>query len=107
MPDEAAGTETDFVTLLLEAPADVHVVAGFAENGIEAGDVFEGPFVEGHVAAGNVFGETIGEHDVRGTAGRSHHAGGDPGIVGWKKVVAADTGEFALEEIANQIIEPI
>ena len=101
MPNESAGAETNFVSLLLQTPTDIDVVAGFPKNGIEAADVVEGPFVKGHVAAGNMFGEAIGQHHVGGAARRSHYAGGDPGIIRRQKIVTADARKFALQQIAN------
>jgi hypothetical protein len=107
MPDEARGREAQGVALLLETPADIDVVAGFAENGIETANLLKRPFVESHVAAGDVFGHAVGEHDVRRAAGRDHDGGSDPGIFRRQKIVAANTGEFAVEQAADEIVEPV
>src|SRR5215203_3736783 len=64
VPDEAGWTEPDAVTGLLQAPAHIHVISSLAINRIEAANVIERPFVEGHVAAGNVLGLAIVQHHV-------------------------------------------
>ena len=102
MPDERRRAEADAVAAFLQAPANVHVVAGAMENGIEAADLHQGPFVKGHVAAGNVFGLTVGQHDVRGSARRNHHGRRHGGIIRRQKIVAAHSDKRALQQIATK-----
>ena len=75
MPHKTRGAEPDQVSRLLQAPAQIHIVARFAKNGVKAIDIHEGPFVKSHIAARNVFGLSIGEHDMSRTTGGSHHRG--------------------------------
>ena len=65
MPNKGRGTETDFVIRLLQSPAYIHVVTSTLEDGIEAADLGECPLVKSHVAAGNVLGLAVAQHDVR------------------------------------------
>src|SRR4051812_13442656 len=50
MPDKSGGTESEAVFRLLQAPANVHIISGLAENRIEASDFLQSPFIKGHVA---------------------------------------------------------
>ena len=64
VPHEAGRAESDLVATLLESPADVHIVAGFAVDGVEPADLPQGPTVERHVAARDVLGDAVVEHHV-------------------------------------------
>ena len=64
-----SNAEADAQAAFLEAPANIHVVARLTEDGIEAADGFERPFVEHHVATRNVFRLVIVQHHVRRAAG--------------------------------------
>jgi hypothetical protein len=107
MPHKSRRREAEGVALLLEPPADIDIIACLPKNRVEPADLFECPFIEGHVAAGNVFGYAIGEHHVRGAARRDHDRSGDPGIFRRQKIVTADAGEFAVEQAAHEIVEPV
>ena len=73
MPDDRRRTEGDLVAGLLNAPAEIDVVARFAILDVEAADCFESPPIPRHVTAGDVFGDCVSEQDVARTARR----GGD------------------------------
>src|SRR5581483_10058701 len=107
VPDEPGGAETDAQAALLHAPAKVHIVAGLAERGIETAHFVERPFVKRHVATGDVLGFAIGKHDMRRTAGRNHDRGGDAGCVRRKEIVPAHAGEIAIEQVADEMAQPI
>src|SRR6266568_7024605 len=77
VPDESRGAEADLIASLLQAPAEIDVVSGPAEDGIEAADFSQSPFVEGHIAAGDVLGLAIGKHHMGGATGRNHYRCGD------------------------------
>ena len=82
MPDDCGGAEADDLSLLLQAPAKIHVVAGLAIFRIEAADLLESPFVKGHVAAGDVLGDQVGKEHVVRTTGRGGDAGLNPVLGG-------------------------
>ena len=64
MEDDRAGREAEAPAALEQSPADVDVVAGDAEVGVEAADGLEVGLADGQVAAGEVFGVAIGEQDM-------------------------------------------
>ena len=70
MPDKTGRAEPDFPTALLQTPADVHIIAGFAKDRIEAVDLLQVPSVKSHVAAGNVLSLLVREHNVGWSARR-------------------------------------
>ena len=67
VPHHRPGTEAEGPPSFLQSPADIHIVAGFAEDGIETADFIQRPFIEGHVATGDMLGFAIGEHAVGGS----------------------------------------
>ncbi len=73
VPDEASRTESDLEVVILQPPAQVNVVPCLAENRIEHPDLLQRPLIQGHVAARNVLGLPIRQHDVSGAAGGHHH----------------------------------
>ena len=107
MPDESGRTEADLAVVLLQAPAYVHVVTRLAENGIEPADRLEGPFVKGHVAAGNVLGFPVCQHHVSRSARGDCHGCRKPRIFRRQKVVPSHANEIAPQQIIYQIIEPV
>src|SRR5205823_4411680 len=74
VPDNRSGTESDDAARLLQAPAKIDIVSGFMIFGIETAALFEGPAIKGHVTAGNVFGDRVGQQNVARPAGRGRHA---------------------------------
>ena len=107
MPDDSRGTEGDDLSLLLQSPAEIHVVSGFAVFGIEAADLFKGPFEKRHIAAGDVFGHHVGEQDVAGSAGRGRHTGLNP-VLRWRRNVrSAHARVVTADERADEKIQPV
>ena len=51
--------------------------------------------------------EPVGEHHVRGAAGRCHHRRRNPAVLGGKEVVPADAGEVAAQQIADEVMQPV
>ena len=107
VPDKPRRAEPEFVPPLLEPPAEVHVVACLPENGVKAADLLQRPFVKSHVAARNVLGFAVADHHVGRTAGGNHDRRGHQRIIGRQEVVPADADEFAVEQIADQVAQPI
>ncbi len=95
MPDETRRGESDLVAAVLDAPADVHVVASFSKDWVKSADFIEDPFIENHVAAGNMFGLGVGQHDMGRTSWRDCHGGGHGRILGRQEVVSADRDKIA------------
>src|SRR5262245_38662186 len=89
---DRAGAAPDAPALLLQAPADVHVVAGDPELGIKAADRQQARLPERHVATGDVLGDLVGEQHVDRPAGRVRHALRHLAVAGWRDVRAADAG---------------
>src|SRR5439155_25738162 len=67
----------------------------------------QGPFIESHVADGDVFGFAVRKHDMSMPARRDENSRGDAGDFRRKEVVTADAYEIVAEEVVNQIIEPV
>jgi hypothetical protein len=60
VPDNGRGAECDDSPLLLEAPAEIDIVARLAVFGIESANLVKGPAMEGHIASGDVLRHDIG-----------------------------------------------
>ncbi len=69
VPNHRRRAETDFVTLVLQTPANVDVIPGSSKNGIETGDSLERFTTESHVATGYMFSDFIIEQNVSGGTG--------------------------------------
>ena len=107
VPDERRGRKPDAKTPCLQPPADIHVVASAKVDRVEAVDRQERVPAERHVAAWQMLGDAVVEHDVTGFAWRSRDTLRDPGIVGRHDVGAAGTGDIGEEHRLNQIGQPI
>ncbi len=107
MPDDRGRTKRDDVAFLLQAPAEIDVVARLAIFDIEAADRVERPAIEGHVTTWNVLRDRVGEQHVARSAGRRRDAGLDPVFRRRRNVRPTDPGVVAAEERADEIIEPV
>ena len=107
MPDERRWCESDPLMLGLQAPAHVDVIARAQVDRIETIDGKQRVAAERHVAAGNVFGDPIIEQDVRGPAGRTRDALGNPGIIRGNHVRTARTDNIRGEERLHQVSQPV
>src|SRR5439155_26526298 len=96
MPHKRCRAETNPVSGLLQAPAEIHIIARLAENGIEAANPCQCPLIKCHVAARNVFGLSVGQHYMGGTARRSHDSRSNSRIVWRQQIGTTDPGEAAL-----------
>jgi hypothetical protein len=96
VPDHRRRTEADAQAGVLEAPAEVDVVAGGAEERIEAVDARQRLAPERHVAAGNVLGGLVVEQDVRRPARRGGDARRRPLLLSGRKVRPADGRDAGL-----------
>ena len=100
MQDDRRRAEADRPAALLEAPADVDVVAGDPELLVEAADRLERIAPEGHVAAGDVLGDLVGEQDVRRATGCVGNSVLDEPSVVRDEVRTADPSVVARAEAA-------
>src|SRR5690242_5067476 len=82
MPDDCRRAKSQGPAARLQAPADIDVVACGVELRIEAADGGQGRFAEGHVTAGNVLRDLVGQEDMHGTAGRVRNAIGNESVGG-------------------------
>src|SRR6516225_1794060 len=106
MPDESARRDGDPVARLLQAPADIDIVAGLAVLPIEAIDRFQRLPAKSHVAAGNMLGNLVALEDVHWLAGGCRHARRKP-TVGRTQVGSADCRRPAALQLADQMSEPV
>ena len=81
VPDERRGRESDSLTLRLQPPADIDVVAGALVDGVETTDRQQRIAPERHVAARDVLRDPILEQHVDGPARRARHTLGQRRIV--------------------------
>jgi hypothetical protein len=59
MPHDGRRRKTNRPTSLLDAPADIDIVTGNTENGIESTDFLQEGFAECHVATRNMLSDGI------------------------------------------------
>jgi hypothetical protein len=78
MPDDRRRSEGDDVAFLLQAPAEIDVVARLALIDIETADGLEGTPIKGHVKARDVLRDGVGKQHVARAAGRGRDTGLDP-----------------------------
>ncbi len=107
VPDEGGAGEAEGVAVVAEAPAEVDVVAGGLEDGVEAADFVEGGFFDREVAAGEVLGGGVIDHDVGGGAGGGGGEGEAAGVGDGGEVWAADGGVVGLRIGAGEPGEPL
>ena len=107
VPDERGGAESDRVSPVLEAPADVDVVAGRVELRVEPADVGQRAPAERHIAARDVLGGLVVEEHVRRPAGCGGDGGGDDVGRGRRDVRPPDGDAPAVHERLDQVREPI
>ena len=74
VPDHGARAETEFPPPGLDPPADIHVIPGDAESGVEPANLHQRRLAEGHVAAGDVFRLVVREHDMNRSTWRDGNA---------------------------------
>ena len=98
VPDKGRRAETNLQARLLQAPAQVHVVARPVEDRIEPAHLRQRPLVERHVAAGDVLRLAVGQHDVRRAARRRHHRCGHQRVLRRQEIGTTDTCKLALQQ---------
>ena len=107
VPDDGRRAERNHAAALLEAPAEIHIVAGLPVFVIESTDLIERPAVKCHVATGNVLGHDICEEHMARPAGSRRHARLNPIFRRRRNVRAANAGEVSAEQRADEVVEPI
>ena len=106
MPDERPRREGDQEPLMLETPADIHVVAGLAKLGIEPVDRLEDLAAKSHVAAGDMLGDLVAQQDMRRLARCGRHARGQPSVCGGQ-VRPPHRRRPAPQELMDQVDQPV
>ena len=76
MPDEGPGIKAELHSGVLQPPAEVDVIAGGVEAGVEAAEFLERTFAHHQIAARQMFGGGVVEHHMTGSA----RCGADHGL---------------------------
>ena len=88
--------EGELVAFIQEAPADIDIIPGGVEGGVESSNLEQNVATEREVAAREMFGSGIGKEDVRGVA----QAGGDDGVLardrGGRKIRSSCRSRFGI-----------
>src|SRR5215467_6081963 len=82
MPDNGGGAEADRVSGVLQAPADVDIIAGRAINRVKAPELQQCIAPEGHVAARNVLRNLVADQYMGRPAGCHRNRSRDEIILG-------------------------
>src|SRR6187455_286396 len=106
VPDDGGRAEGDDVAFLLQAPAEIDVVARLAIIDVEAADGLEGPAIKGHVTTRDVLRHGVGEEDVAGAAWRRGHTGLNPVFGRRRNVWTAHPRVVAAHERPDKIVKP-
>src|SRR5262249_43136701 len=107
MPDDRGRAKSDDVTFLLQAPAEIDVVARFSIFNVKPADGIEGPAIKGHVTTRNVFRDRVGKENMAWSAGRGSNAGLHP-VFRWRwNVWSAHTSVVSAQQSSDQVIKPV
>src|SRR5437667_8510272 len=101
MPHDRSRAESNDAPGLLNSPAKINIISGFAVFGIEAANIVKRPSIKRHVTARNMLRDRIGEQNVTGPPGRSRDAGLDPILRQRCNVRSAHSGVVAAYQSAN------
>ena len=107
MPDDRGGVKCDNPPSLLNPPAEIDIIPGFAIFRIEAANAFERPAVKRHVTAGNMLGDGVCKQNMVWPARRRPNARLNPILCRRRDVRSADSRVIAAQKCANQMVEPI
>src|SRR5438067_6468350 len=107
VPHERRWAEPQGPALLLEPPAEVHVVAGRPEARVPAVDRLERLPPERAVAARDVLGLAIRQEDVDRPAGGVRYAVGDRSVSRRRDVRSPDPGVVRRAEGVGQVAQPV
>ena len=107
VPNDGGRAEAERQPSLAQPPADVHVVAGRVESGVEAADLLQRLPAKGHVAAGDVLGLLVGEQHVCRPARRVGDAAGDYPVLWEGEIGATNAGVGGGHEGARQVLQPV
>src|SRR5262245_51390069 len=107
MQHHRAWRKTKRPTPLLQAPAEVDVVARGAKCGIEAAHSFKARLANRYIAAGKMLGNFICNQDVDGAAGRIIHAVGDCAAMRRRNIRAAHRSIVGLTKCCSEKMQPM
>ena len=94
VPDEGRSGEAEGETGLAESPAEVDIVPGGVEDGVEPVDFLKSGFFDGEMTTGEVLGGEVIDHDVGGGSGCGGGESEREGIGPGGEVWSADGGMF-------------
>src|SRR6202035_6029475 len=95
MPNYSGRTEANDIAGVLKPPAYVHVIAGRAIDRIETTEPQQRLAGEGHVAAGDVFGDLVADQHMRWTTRRDRDHCRHEGVFGRREIGSSAGGEGA------------
>jgi hypothetical protein len=107
VPNQRRRVKADFPAGLLDAPANVDVIACGPELRIETTDRAQPLDAKRHVATRNVLGFAVREQHVRGPTGRVGHRFGHQTVAGRRQVRAADGGVLGRAKAVRQVVKPV
>ena len=93
MPDQGRRVEAHRPASLLQAPAEVHIIAGDGEPAVESADGLQAGLSNGHVAARNVLRHAVGKEHVRRTSRGAGDTIRDRPVIRWGNVGPPHRGE--------------
>ena len=100
MPDDGRRAERDLTTGLLDAPAEINVIARFMVFGIESADVFKPPAVPRHVTPRDVLGDCVGKQHMARASRRCCDTSLHPVLRRRRDIWAANTGKIPSQQRA-------
>src|SRR5438132_12974331 len=107
VPDHGSRAEPQRLAAFAQPPAQVYVVSGDTELGIETAHRLEGGFAHGHVAPWNVLRFPIGHENVSRVAGCIPNAFGEPSITGGPDVGTAHRRMRRAAERGGNVGKPV
>jgi hypothetical protein len=107
VPDQRRRAESKPVPAFEQPPADVDIISRRPVGRVESGNLIERPLPERHVAARDVLGGLIVQHDLSRATRRPKDTFGHP-VVGFRHDVGpADSGRIGLSERSNKASQPV
>ena len=107
VPDYSGRAEANNIAGVLKAPAYIHIIAGRAVDRIETAEPQQCLAGECHVAARNVFGDLVADQHMCWTTGCDRDDRRDEGVLRWREIGTAASGEIVRLHFGDEIGQPI
>jgi len=107
MPDHRGRAEADGMPGILEAPADVDIIAGGAVDRVEAAEPQQNLAAERHVATGDMLGDLVAEQDMRRAARRHRDRGRNEALFGGWEIGPAARRQIARLHPGDEVGQPV